>query len=256
MSNFIIRQAFAEAMDLHKRNQFDEAKQIYKKILSVDASEPNANHLISLIYTVQGDYKTAQEHIEKAIEKEPNQAIFHSNYGGLLQTMGKTKEAIRAYKKSIKIDKKCFQSYYSLGILYTDKKEFDNAVDSYISAIEINHDSVEAHNNLANLYNSLNDSKAEQHYQRTIELVPDEIFPRLNMSNYFLKIKEYKKSITILNELVSLDKGSKEVYNNLGIAYKGLDDNVNASNMFKKAIEIDPEFTLAKNNLDSLGKEN
>ncbi len=76
------------------------------------------------------------------------------------------------------------------------------------------------------------------------------------MSNYFLKIKEYTKSITILNELVSMDKGSKEVYNNLGIAYKGLDDNVNASNMFKKAIEIDPEFTLAKNNLDSLGKEN
>ena len=103
MSNFIIKQAFAEAMDLHKRNQFDEAKQIYKKILSVDSSEPNANHLISLIYTVEGDYKSAKEHIEKAIEKEPNQAIFHSNYGGLLQTMGKSKDAIRAYKKSLKI---------------------------------------------------------------------------------------------------------------------------------------------------------
>ena len=31
MSDFIIRQAFAEALDLHKREQFDEAKQIYKK---------------------------------------------------------------------------------------------------------------------------------------------------------------------------------------------------------------------------------
>jgi len=254
MSNFIIRQAFAEAMDLHKRNQFDEAKKIYKKILSVDSSEPNANHLISLIYTVEGDYETAKTHIEKAIEKEPNQAIFHSNYGGLLQTMGKTKESIRAYKKSIKIDKKCFQSYYSLGILYTDKREFDNAIESYMNAIEVNKDSAEAHNNLANLYNSLNDSRAEKHYQKTIELVPDEIFPRLNMSNYFLKIKEYQKAITVLNELVSADKGSKEVYNNLGIAYKGLDDNTKASDMFKKAIEIDPEFTLAKNNLNSLDK--
>ena len=252
MSNFIIRQAFAEAMDLHKRNQFDEAKQIYKKILSVDSSEPNANHLISLIYTVEGDYKAAKEHIEKAIEKEPNQAIFHSNYGGLLQTMGKSKDAIRAFKKSLKIDKKCFQSYYSLGILYTDKKEYDNAIESYISALEVNNDSAEAHNNLANLYSSLDNSQAEKHYQRTIELIPQEIYPRLNMSNYFLKIKEYKKAIAILDELVKMDLESKEVYNNLGIAYKGIDDEIKASEMFKKAIEMDSDFTLAKKNLDSL----
>ena len=72
------------------------------------------------------------------------------------------------------------------------------------------------------------------------------------MSNYFLKIKEYKKAIAILDELVKMDLESKEVYNNLGIAYKGIDDEIKASEMFKKAIEMDPDFTLAKKNLDSL----
>ena len=46
MSDFLIKQAFAEAMDLQKSNQLDKAKEIYKKILKVDESEPNAHHLI------------------------------------------------------------------------------------------------------------------------------------------------------------------------------------------------------------------
>ena len=39
MSKFLIRQAFAEAMEFHKQNKFDEAKEIYNKILKADESE-------------------------------------------------------------------------------------------------------------------------------------------------------------------------------------------------------------------------
>ena len=46
MSKFLVRQAFAEAMDLHKQNRFDEAKELYNKILTVDESEPNAHHCV------------------------------------------------------------------------------------------------------------------------------------------------------------------------------------------------------------------
>ena len=256
MSNFIIRQAFAEALDLQKRNQLGEAKQIYKKILSIDESDPNANHLISLIYLAEGDYETSKKHIEKAIEKESRQAIFYSNYGAILQTMGKFKDAIRAYKQSLKIDKKCFQSYYSLGILYTDKEEFEKAIEAYTGALKINNDSAETHNNLANLYSSLNDPKAEMHYKKTIELIPESIHPKLNISNYWITKNNFEESKKILDELIEADQTSKEVFNNLGITYKGLNDNTTASEMFKKALELDPEFVPAQKNLESLKKDN
>ena len=69
MSKFLVRQAFAEAMDLHKQNRFEEAKALYNKILTVDDSEPNALHLISLIFMAEGDFESAKMHIEKAINK-------------------------------------------------------------------------------------------------------------------------------------------------------------------------------------------
>ena len=55
-----------------------------------------------------------------------------------------------------------------------------------------------------------------------------------------------------LNELIDMGLESKEVFNSLGVAYKGLEDNKNAKNMFNKSLEIDPEFLLAQKNLDSL----
>ena len=88
MSKFLIKQAFAEAMDLHRQNRFEEAKAIYNKILTVNESEPNAHHLISLIFMAEGDFENSKKHIEIAINKAPNQAVFHSNYGSLLHSMG------------------------------------------------------------------------------------------------------------------------------------------------------------------------
>ena len=252
MSKFIIRQAFAEAMDLQKRNQFNDAKKIYKKILKTDSSEPNANHLISLIYMAEMDFSKAKEYIEKAILKAPEQAIFHSNYGALLHSMGDIQASIKAYKQSLKIDKKLFQSHYALGIVYTDKQEFDKAIESYNKALEINKDSSETHNNLANLFNSLNNPEAEYHYQKTIDLGSQEIYPRLNMANYLIKKSKFKEAEKHLTDLIDLDLTSPEVFNSLGVIYKGLEQDSKAAEMFKKALTLDPKFILSQKNLDSL----
>ena len=252
MSKFLVRQAFAEAMDLHKQNRFEEAKALYNKILTVDDSEPNALHLISLIFMAEGDFESAKMHIEKAINKAPEQAVFHSNYGSLLHSMGENQLAINAIKKSLKIDKKLFQSYYSLGIIYTDMFNFEKAVANYTAAIEIDNNSSEAHNNLANLFNSMDNQEAEYHYKKTIELVPSEIYPRLNIANYFIKNGKFNESMKYLNELIDMGLESKEVFNSLGVAYKGLADDKNAKSMFDKSLEIDPEFLLAQKNLESI----
>ena len=204
MSKFLVRQAFAEAMDLHKQNRFEEAKELYNKILTVDDSEPNAHHLISLIFMAEGDFEYAKMHIEKAINKAPDQAVFHSNYGSLLHSMGEHQLAVNAIKKSLKIDKKLFQSYYSLGIIYTDMFNFEKAVTNYTAAIEIDNNSSEAHNNLANLFNSMDNHEAEYYYKKTIELVPNEIYPRLNIANYFIKNGKFNESVKYLCELIDM----------------------------------------------------
>ena len=67
--------------------------------------------------------------------------------------------AIQDHKRAIKLDKKNFQSYYGLGIIYSHLKNFEKSEENYLKAISIDSESSVAHNNLANLYNQIN-----QHY--------------------------------------------------------------------------------------------
>ena len=143
-----IKQAFAEAMDLQKNGRLSEAKEIYLKILVQSPNDANALHLISLVFMAEGNYNEAKSYIEKAINEAPNQAVFHSNYGGLLHTMGDLPASVKALKKSLKLDKKLFQSYYSLGIVYTDMEELEKAVEFYTKALEIDPSSTAAHKTL------------------------------------------------------------------------------------------------------------
>ena len=118
--------------------------------------------------------------------------------------------------------------------------------------LEINPSSAEAHNNIANLFSSLNNPEAEYHYKKTIELLPNEAYPLLNMANFLIKNGRFKDSIPLLKDLLDRGEESKEVYNSLGVAYKGIDDNENAKSMFNEALRVDPSFELAKKNMESL----
>ncbi len=80
----------------------------------------------------------------------------------------------------------------------------------------------------------------------------NEVFPRLNMSNYLIRNQRYDDAIKYLNELVELNIATKEVFNSLGVAYKGLDNDTKAREMFNEALKLDSNFDLAKGNLESL----
>lgn len=255
MSKFFIKQAFAEAIDLQKNGKYKEAKELYSKILKNNPDDANAQHLISLIFMAEGNFNDAKKYLELAIKSEPNQAVFLSNYGALLHSMGDNKSAIVAYEKAIHLDQKHFQSYYSLGIIYSDLKDYDRAVENYQRSLEIDNSSAPAHNNLANVFSNTNNPEAEYHYKKLIELVPDQVYPRLNMANFLIKQSRFNDAMSALDELVSMDIATKEVFNSLGVCYKGIEDNENAIKMFRQALSIDGNFPLAIENLKSLGEE-
>ena len=255
MSDFFIKQAFAEAIDLQKNQKYDEAKKLYEKILKQDSKDANARHLIALIYMAEGNFDEAKKNIEIAISQAPDQPIFHSNYGALLHSMGNHKEAVVALEKSVKLDSNLFQSYYSLGIVYSDLNQHENAVEAYYKALNVNDKSAAAHNNLANLFSNTNNPEAEYHYKKLVELEPTEVYPRLNMANYYIKRDQFNEAISSLNELVDMGIATKEVYNSLGVSYKGLDDTKNAISMFEEAIKIDKDFVLANENLKLIKDE-
>ena len=61
MTEFFVEQALKEAIDLHQRNQLDDAKSIYTKIITHDKDNSDAYHLLSLIYLVENNLMTQED---------------------------------------------------------------------------------------------------------------------------------------------------------------------------------------------------
>ena len=254
MSEFLIDQAMREAIELQNRNQLDDAKAIYKKIIVHDKKNSDAYHLISLIYLVEGKLDEARNSIIKAIELQPDISVYHSNYGNILYQSNNLEFSIQEHKRAIKLDKKNFQSFYSLGVVYTHLKNYEKAIENYQKALSLDSESSVAHNNLANIYNNINPNLAEEHYLKVLELESNQPLPYMNISNYYLKNTKYKKCVSILEKALKEGHEVKELYNNLGIAYYATKDNVSAKEMFEQAIKIDPEYAHAIDNLNNINK--
>ena len=83
---------------------YDEAKEYYEKIISLDADDDMAHASIANAYHKLGDEAKAELHHERAIELDSEYAPHHFNYANTLYDLGRNDEALAGYKKSYALD--------------------------------------------------------------------------------------------------------------------------------------------------------
>ncbi|MFI5178124.1 MAG: carboxypeptidase regulatory-like domain-containing protein, partial [Vicinamibacterales bacterium] len=67
---------------------------------------------------------------------------------------GNFDEAVAKFTHAAEVKPDCFDCYYNIGYMYSQKKDYDNAETAYKKAIELKADYGEAWNGLANIYNA------------------------------------------------------------------------------------------------------
>lgn len=100
-----------------------------KKALDLDPWEPEAHWAlgaINLFFTREHDKAFAQ--IERALELSPNNADILADYGLILQTMGRSEEAIEKIKEAMRLNP-YFSDYYleNLGMAHYDSRQYQEA---------------------------------------------------------------------------------------------------------------------------------
>ena len=149
-----------------------------------------------------------------------------------------------------------FPLNYYMGRDYVKHKDYDNAIEEFKKAIEINPDSTDAHNELAMVYEKKGlqeDAFAE--CMKALELAPDyaEAFATLgtiynNINQNDKAINAYKQAVSHANKLTDL----AGIYFNLGIIYmdkKAYDDAILA---FKNSLEYDTSKIAAYQNIGAM----
>lgn len=132
---------------------------------------------------------------QDTVEKSPNKARAHSNFGVALCEAGKYDEAIKEYSAAIALDKNYSDPWSNISVAYSLKGNIDEAIKALKSAIHICPNYPEAYNNLGSLLiKKQNYDDAERILGMAIKLRPYYGKAFYNLGRLYLEKKNDEKA--------------------------------------------------------------
>ena len=90
-----------DAVKLQIEGNLSAAESIYRKVLSEDPDNPDANHLLGLIHSERDEADIAIKLIEKAIKLRPTAAPYHHNIAGIYRRIGRMQASESEFRAAI-----------------------------------------------------------------------------------------------------------------------------------------------------------
>ena len=182
--------------------------------------------------------------------------------GYCYSSLNDIENAIINFKKSIDINADNEEAYLQLGNLFFSKQD-STAIIYYQHVISINPENRNAHYNLGLTYHSMGYeyfSNAQDAYHAIIDLgIEDNIYVDAvhNLGFMFLEdLKDYRNAINYFVEAIRVNPLHYQSLCRLAICYQSLGDVINAEKYYKESLEINPEYDIAKENLEQLLLDN
>ncbi len=201
-----------------------------------------------------GDYKTAKNDYEKAIELNPSNAKAYNNLAIILtEHFQEYEKAKQNYEKAIELDSNYAEAYYNFALLLENNfQEYKKAKQFYEKAIELNPNYAEAYNNIALLlWQQFQEyQKAKQYYEKAIEVNPKFAEAYNNIAVLlWQQFQEYEKAKEYCEKAIKFKLNYAKAYNNFAILLtKHFQEHKKSKQYFEKAIKLNPKSAEAFNN--------
>jgi len=141
-------QLLTEAIDLHRTGALERAEKVYREMLRVDPSQPDALHLLGVLALQSGDCESAVGYIQRAIVANGDAAEFHNNLAAAYRGAGRLDKAVESHKRALTLQPECAEIHNNLANTLREQGNLDEARTHYLRAIAINPLLTVARNNL------------------------------------------------------------------------------------------------------------
>ena len=167
-------------------------------------------------------------------------------YAGLTHySKGEYDKAIESYSTSIDLNPRLAPPHINRGATYDIKGEYDRAIQDYDIAIELNPGYADAYYNRGRAYVQKCDYvRAIQDFDIAIELDPGNVPAHINRGAVYDSNGEYDRAIQDFNRAIELNSGLAGAYSNRGVAYFHKGDYHRSIQDYDRAIALDPDFAL------------
>jgi tetratricopeptide (TPR) repeat protein len=211
------------AIMMFENNQVQEAVKLLNDIVQKRNDFADAYIDLSRIYRSQGLEKEALEVLETGFENNPENYALIVSCGFLLVEMGLIDRGIEFLQKALDRIDRDPDVWGHLGIAYTIKGEYQNALECYEKALHLDRTNAVIYDNLGFLYFSI--------YQQSG------------------KKEDNMKALACFQKAIDHDPGLTSAYNGLGGAYKAGGQIDKAIEAWEKSLELDPDYGFSLYNL-------
>ena len=238
--------------------EIEQAVKHYDYVLSVDSTNALAYVGLGRIYAYLDNPAKATALLDEAQKINPHLAetyylegmIYKDDYYKTKREES-FKRALSSFQTVVEQNPKHYNAYISMGVMHFEHGD-DIALDYFNSAIDVAPKSAEAWYNKGIFYQAKNDYQKAKSIYREITVF-DSLYPKAYYNQGYLQLvvdKDYDSAIYFFDKATEIDTMYFQAYNNLGLAYERNGDKTLAKKYYKKALKINPEFDLAKKNLN------
>ena len=111
----------------------EQALDLAKTAVALDQNDGACQGILGLVHLSRKDFDLAEHHYQKALTLNRNSATLHASMGSMLSYIGKTSEAIEAFKEAKELDPYLNPSWYwaALGVAHFITRDYDAAIASF-----------------------------------------------------------------------------------------------------------------------------
>jgi Flp pilus assembly protein TadD len=200
-----------------------QAEQVYRQLLEIEPTEPEAWHLLGALCHVQGRLQEAVEHYRRSLALQPNRAETQNNLGAACDALGRATEAIASFQEVVRLKPDSPDAYFSLASICTRQGDAGAASRYYAEAVP--------------------------RFRQLLELQPHSADALYKLGRALIRLGRMDEALDALQPAVQLLPNAAEAHNDLGYALAALGHHEQATGAYRQAIVLRSNYALAHNNL-------
>ena len=208
MNQINIQNILQNALNHINQNQLDNA---YQLLLQADKLSPNnieVYHLLSVVFGMSGNYEKSELYCKKALEINNTATLIYNNMGTSQKLQGKYDDAIDTFQTAIRINKKYLDPYINLSNLYIEIEKLKEAETLINTAMQIDSSNLALNLALGNLRLKQEEyDKATEIYENIIDSQPQNTDALINLGQIYEHLGDTSKALQYYQNILSIIPG-------------------------------------------------
>ncbi len=209
---------YEEALGSHRRGDLATAERLYRQLLEAAPAGFPARHMLGVLCAQQGRNEEAAALIAAAVKANPRSADALTNYGNVLNALGRHEEALASFDSALALGADP-TALNNKGSVLHKLGRFDEALDCYARAIALRPSYAEAHFNRANTLSGMGRfEEAVAQYDKAIAAAPHYAEAMNKRGVALHELSRFAEAVAAFDQALALRPGDAQTLSNRSVS--------------------------------------